>query len=155
MAVSEPKFTPKPGQTDYTNIRYAPVINIVVTQHGKILLVQRSTSMRLYPNYWNGVSGFLDDDKSVEQKMYEELHEELNIQQSGIESFELGQVLLQEAPEYKKTWLVVPVLVRAKTDKFKFNWEAQRAQWFEPQEIISLNLLPGFEELIRQFISID
>lgn len=71
--MKEPKSTPKPGQVDYTNIRYAPVVNIVVTHAGKILLVQRSKNMRLYPGFWNGVSGFLDYAKSIWEKVREEL----------------------------------------------------------------------------------
>ncbi|HEY4161329.1 MAG TPA: hypothetical protein VGM08_04680, partial [Candidatus Saccharimonadales bacterium] len=65
--MAEPKFVPKPGQVDYTNIRYAPVINTVITNSGKVLLVQRSPGMRLYPGYWSGMSGFLDDNRSIEE----------------------------------------------------------------------------------------
>ena len=36
------KFQPKPGQVDFTNIRYAPVANCVLFNEGKILLVKRS-----------------------------------------------------------------------------------------------------------------
>lgn len=38
--MQEPKFVPKPGQTDYSNIRYAPVINCVLKHGDMILLVQ-------------------------------------------------------------------------------------------------------------------
>ena len=62
------KFVPAPGQTDFTNIRFAPVINCVLKYKNKILLVQRSKELRLYPDYWNGISGFLDDDKSLNDK---------------------------------------------------------------------------------------
>lgn len=153
MAVSEPKFIPKPGQVDYTNIRYAPVVNVVVAKDQKILLVQRSAHMRLYPGYWSGVSGFLDDSKSIEQKAYEELSEEVGINAAEITSFQIGEVLLQEAPEYHKTWITVPVLVKASTKDFKLNWEGQKAQWFSPSEIGALNLVPGFDNVIQQFTS--
>ncbi len=149
--MAEPKFVPRKGQVDYTRIRYAPVVNTVVTHGGKFLLVQRSPDMRLYPGYWNGVSGFLDDDRSVEEKVRQELREELGIRGADIESLERGQVLLQEAPDYHKTWLVVPVLARVKTTGFTLDWEAQRAKWYEAPEIAELNLMPGFREVIDQF----
>ena len=152
--MTEPKFTPKLGQIDYTNVRYAPVINVLVTYHGKILMVQRSSELRLYPNYWHVVSGFLDDDQSVEDKTYEELHEELGLAKTDVTSLQLGHVLLQEAPEYKKTWLVVPVLARIKTEKFQLDWEAQRAQWFEVGELKKLKLLPDLDEVLKQFLKV-
>ena len=35
-------FKPKPGQTDFTNIRWAPVINCVLKYENKILVVKRN-----------------------------------------------------------------------------------------------------------------
>lgn len=150
--MAEPKFVPRKGQVDYTDIRYAPVVNTVVTHNGKFLLVQRSPDMRLYPGYWNGISGFLDDDRSVEEKVEQELREELGLAAEQIQSLERGQLLLQEAPDYHKTWLVVPVLARLKTTDFNLDWEAQRAKWYEPAEIKQLELLPGFEAVLNQFV---
>ncbi|SRR6266568_4130649 len=149
--MTEPKFTPKPGQTDYTHIRYTPVINCVVVRADKILLVQRSAGMRLYPNYWNGISGFLDDDKSIEEKAGEELGEELGIVTKDIVSIRCGQVILQEAPDYGKTWLVVPVLTTIRAVDLQTDWEAVAAQWFAPAEVPKLDLLPGFIDVFRQF----
>jgi ADP-ribose pyrophosphatase YjhB (NUDIX family) len=94
--MNEPKFVPKEGQVDYSNIRYCPVINCVLKYQDKILLVQRSKDMRLYPNYWAGVSGFLDDHKSVSEKALEELSEELGLTKNDVESIESGRVFSQE-----------------------------------------------------------
>lgn len=148
---NEPKFTPKPGQTDYTNIRYAPVINTVVANDGKVLLVRRNPTMRLYPGHWNGISGFLDDSSSVEDKALGELSEELGLASSDIKSLERGQVLVQEAPEYGKTWIVFPVFVRVEATNFKLDWEAQEARWFSLGEARNLKLVPGFGEVLAQF----
>ena len=54
-------------------------------------------------------------------------------------------MLLQEAPDYGKTWLVVPVLVRVATRDFKLDWEAQTAKWYKPADVPGLNLMPGFQ----------
>ena len=70
------KFKPKPGQIDYTNARWAPVINCVVKYKDRILIVQRSSKLNFYPGYWNGISGFLDDKRSLEEKARDELKEE-------------------------------------------------------------------------------
>ena len=52
--MSEPKFVPKDDQIDFTNARWAPVVNSVIVHNGRVLLVKRSENMRLYPGVWNG-----------------------------------------------------------------------------------------------------
>lgn len=105
--------------------------------------------MRLYPGYWNGISGFLDDDKSLVEKVHQELKEELGLSKKHIISIKPGQVFDQDAPKYKKTWIVHPVLVLIDTDKVKFDWEAQNYQWTTPKKAKQLDLLPGFDQVLR------
>lgn len=147
----EKKFVPKPGQVDFTNVRYCPVMNCVVRHGRKILVVQRSTGIRLYPGYWNGISGFLDDKRSFEEKVRGELREELGLKKKDILSIRLGQIFQQEAPKYKKTWIVHPVLVEVATDKVTLDWEAQNFQWLSPREVMRLKLLPGFDQVLGSF----
>jgi len=149
--MAEAKFEPKPGQVDYTNIRYCPTINCVVTYKGKVLLVKRSSELRLYPNYWNGISGFLDDHQAIEKKVKEELLEEVNIDETQIASIKLGKVLVQEGKKYQKTWFVLPVLVEVKNEAFELDYEAQEAKWIDPKHAKDLKLLPGFSEILAQF----
>jgi 8-oxo-dGTP pyrophosphatase MutT (NUDIX family) len=65
---TEPVIVPRLGQVDYTHVRYAPVLSAVVVCMGKVLLLQRSRGVRSYPNPWCGVSGYLDDDRSAEER---------------------------------------------------------------------------------------
>ena len=115
-----------------------------------MLLVQRSPSLRLYPGYWNGISGFLDDQKSLREKVFEELREELGIKKSEIISIHPGEVFDQDEPKYKKTWIVHPVLVHVKTDHVSLDWEAQKYQWVTLREAEKLKLLPGFNIVLQK-----
>lgn len=144
----EPKFKPKPGQVDYTNTKRAPVINCVVKYKDKILLVQRSANMKFYPGYWNGISGFLDDGKSVSEKAREEMREELGINEHSIVSILEGNIFEQEEPRYGKTWIVHPVLVEVHADTIRLDWEAQNYKWISVAEAKSFDLLPGFEKVL-------
>src|SRR3989338_5311349 len=94
------QFTPKPGQIDYTHIKRRPVINCVVKCGEKILIVKRSEKLNFYPGYWNGISGFLDDGKSVAEKAREEVREEAGIEEGDILSVSEGAVFEQEEPQY-------------------------------------------------------
>lgn len=148
--MKKPLFKAKSGQVDYTHVRWVPVINCVLKYQDRILVVQRSEELHFYPGYWNGVSGFLDDQRSLEQKVSDELKEELGIQKSKIKRIILGEIFDQEEPKYKKTWIVHPVLVKVGTEKITLDWEAKRYQWLSLGEVQKLKLLPGFDEVLRR-----
>jgi 8-oxo-dGTP pyrophosphatase MutT (NUDIX family) len=143
------KFKPKRGQVDYRNIRWAPVVNCVVRYRGKILLVRRNGDMHFYPGYYNGISGFLDDHKSLEEKVIEELREELGIAKKEIKKIKVGIPFDQDEPKYRKTWIVHPVLVDITTDKVRLDWEAEKYRWVKPAEARKLKLLPGFKNVLK------
>ena len=148
----EPPFIPREGQIDYTNIKRAPVINSVVVCQGKILLVQRNPNMKFHPGVWSGISGFLDEPhKSVEEKVREELREELGIQEDEIVSIREGELMEEESPEYDKVWIVHPVLVELSTFEENLDWEAQNFVWVEPEEARQYDLLPNFDKVLDAF----
>ncbi len=146
--MSQLPFVPKPGQVDYTHARWAPVVNCVVKNHDKILIVQRSNELNFYPGYWNGISGFLDDDRSLIEKVHDEVGEELGIKPEDIQQITLGQIFDQDSPEYKKTWIVHPVVVEVSTDDVTLDWEAQNYQWVTLAEARAFQLLPGFDQVL-------
>lgn len=149
--MAEASFVPGPGQVDYTHIRYAPCIKVIVEHNGKILLAKRVEDRRLYPGYWDTIDGFLDDKKSIEEKVLEELQEEIGIPPKAVSSLTRGQVVIYEDSDYEKTWLLVPVLAKVKTDKYTLDWEASEAKWCEFEEVKDMHLIPGTLEIIAQF----
>ena len=150
-----PKFRPEPGQIDYSNARWAPVINCVLKYEDRILVVQRSKKLNFYPGYWNGISGFLDDNRNLEQKVKEEIKEELGINEEKITDITLGEIFHKDELEYKKTWIVHPILVEVDTDKVKLDWEAQAFKWLPMEEAKKLKLMPGFKTVLDKIKSIN
>jgi isopentenyldiphosphate isomerase len=144
------KFKTKPGQIDFTHARWAPVINCVLKFKNKILIVQRNKDLNFYPSYWNGISGFLDDDRKLKQKVQDELNEELKISKKQIAKIKLGEIFDQEEQKYKKTWIVHPVFVEVTTDKINLDWEAENYKWIKFNEIKEYKLLPGFDKVIEK-----
>ncbi len=151
--MKKPVFKPKVGQVDYTRARWAPVINCVLKHRDKILVVERSKELHFYPGYWNGISGFLDDHRSLREKVADEIKEELGIPKSKIKSIRVGGIFDQEEPKYKKTWIVHPVLVEVRTDQVRLDWEAQKYQWVTLTEARRLKLLPGFGRVLNTLSS--
>lgn len=145
------KFEPKPGQIDYSKARWAPVINCIVKYGDRILIVQRSRELNYYPNFWSTVDGFLDDQKSLEEKVKEELQEELQLNEDNIISIRLGPIFHIDEPQYKKTWIVHPVLVEVNTDRVSLDWEAQDHRWVKLKEVKDFDLMPGQNIVFEKF----
>lgn len=147
MAVK--KFKPRPGQVDFTHARWAPVVNCVVFHKGKILLVRRSRELNFYPGYWNGISGFLDDRRSLEEKVKDEIYEELGVPKRMVKDIKLGEIFDQEEARLKKIWIVHSVLAEVATDKVRLDWEAEDFKWVAFREAKELKLLPGFDRVLK------
>ena len=145
-------FTPKPGQIDYTNIRRAPVINCVVRNGDKILIVKRNAESKFYPSYWNGISGFLDDDKTPSERAKIEIREETGIGEEDIVSVREGETFEQEESKYDKTWIIHPVLVDVSTSEVALDWEAEACEWVSPEEVSKFNFIPGFDRVLRALL---
>ena len=99
--------------------------------------------------------GFLDDQQSLEEKVYQELYEELGLPESAIVRIAAGQVFDQDEPKYHKTWIVHPVLVEVNTEAVKLDWEAGDCRWVTRAEAESLDLLPGFDRVLGSLWPID
>ncbi|RJQ28575.1 NUDIX domain-containing protein [Candidatus Parcubacteria bacterium] len=155
MTTGQSQFEPKPGQTDYTNVRRAPTVNCVVKFGDKILIVKRSSTMRFYPGKWNGISGFLEDGKSIEDKAREEVREETGITDGEIVSLRRGESFEFEEPMYDKQWIVNPVLVEVKTDRVKIDWEAQEYRWIHPKEVSQFDTVPNFDRVVGMFFDVS
>jgi ADP-ribose pyrophosphatase YjhB (NUDIX family) len=145
-------FVLKPGQTDYTHAKRAPVVNSVVRHEGSILLVKRSAEVFFYPGYWNGISGFLDDKKSVEEKLREELEEEARITEKDIISMKEGAVFEVEESALEKRWVIHPVLVDVRSKAITLNEEGEAYVWVSPGDASQYKLLPTYPRVIKSVL---
>jgi 8-oxo-dGTP pyrophosphatase MutT (NUDIX family) len=141
-------FIPKSGQVDFTNIRWCPVVNCICFYGEEFLLLKRSATMRLYPGYYNGVAGFTDDHKSLYEKVFEELEEEVGLARADIISTELRGVFTQDAPEIGKTWVVHAVKVELAHSNIVTDWESESYIWTNKTEVQKLNILPGLPQVL-------
>lgn len=147
-------FKPKLGQTDYTNARWAPVISCIVKHGEKILIVKRSKDMNIYPGLWNGIGGFLDDEKSLEEKIKEELNEETGINENEIISIKHGEIFDLDDPAIGKTWIIYPALVEVATDNIVLDWEAEEYRWVDYGELKNFEVTAGFGKVVKNFINL-
>ncbi len=144
-------FKAKPGQRDYTHAREAPVVNSVLECAGKILLVRRSEKLGFYPGLWSGITGFLDDEKNPEDKLKEEIREELGIGDDNLGQIESALPFEIEDTRYSKRWTIHPLKAILLTKEVELNWEAEEYVWISPEKIYEYNLLPGYDRVFKIF----
>ncbi len=113
-------------------------------------MVRRSDNLKFYPGLWNSIGGFLDDHKSLEEKVKAEIREELSLAPSQVKKIQVGEIFDFDQPKYRKTWVIHPVLVELSSDKIRLDWEAQDYRWVKVKELKKLKLVPGFDAVLKK-----
>lgn len=138
------------GRIDYTTARVCPVLNCVVVFGDEVLLTLRSKEVIAYPEMWNGISGFIDVIKPLEEIARQELEEELGVRAQDIKCVVIKEKLVQTDESINREWHVFPILVELNAKpKIAVNWENKEARWMLRQEVLKLNLVPGFSKVFR------
>lgn len=148
-----PKFPD--GRIDYSNSDTAPVITIFIKHQDKILLLKRSDKVRTYQEKWNTVAGYLDEIKPIQEKVLEEIREELGIERdNNILSIHLGESYQFTDTEVKKTWIVHPVLIKLRNKpEIKLDWEHTEYKWIKPEEIKNFGSVSNLENSLEKIQS--
>lgn len=144
-----PKFSD--GRINYHNSDTAPVVDVFVKYHDKILILKRSNEVSNYQGQWNCISGYLDELKPVYQKALEEIQEELGIGQDNVLSMRLGETY--NFTDKGKTYIVHPILVELKYQPtIKLDFEHTEYRWIEPEELRDFDVVPHTDEGLEKVI---
>ena len=140
-----PKF--QDGRIDYSNSNIAPVITVFVKYEDEILLLKRSDKVRVYQGKWNAVAGYLDELKPINEKVLEEIKEELGIVRYSVLLFRIGKSYKFTDFEVNKTWIVFPILVELKyKPDIKLDWEHTEYRWIKPEELREFNVVSDLDK---------
>ncbi len=139
-----PKFPD--GRIDYTDSKISPVIIVFVRHKNKILALKRSNKVLAYKGMWSTVAGFLDEVKPIEEKVKEELKEELNINERNILSISIGEPYKFNDKEIDKIWLRYPILVDVRErPAIRLDEEHSDYKWVTKKGFSKLSSIPGTE----------
>jgi ADP-ribose pyrophosphatase YjhB (NUDIX family) len=132
--------------TDYTHARSAPVIIIFVKYRDKFILVKRSEKMLTYQGLWSCLAGFVDDDKTMEEKVAFEIEEELGLKRTDIKEIKKGDTYLFVDNDLDREWIRHLFLVEITNPNVKLSWEHTETVWVLPDEAKNYKTTPGFNE---------
>ncbi len=144
-----PRF--EDGRINYSGAKKAPVLVVFVEYNNKILLLKRSEKVYAYRGLWASVAGFIDEEKSLSEKVCEELREELTIPKNDIQEFIWGEPYEYMDKALGKTWIRVPVKVLLKKlPQIKLDFEHTEYIWVKPKDISFYKLIPGLIESLEK-----
>jgi len=145
-----PKF--KDGRIDYSKSNEAPVITVFIKFKNKILLLKRSNKVLTYKEKWNTIAGYLDGVRPIEDKVKEELREEINVKE--VLSIKIGNYFEILDKKINKKWIVTPVLVELKDKpEIKLDWEHTEFKWIKPEEMKNYDTVTKLDKSLERVIS--
>lgn len=137
-----PKFPD--GRIDYSKAKTALVLTVFVQYKNEILLLKRSDKVGTYKGLWNTVTGYLDEPKSIIEKIKEELREELDIEGNIIQSYSIGKSFQFTDIKINKTWIVYPANIKLnQKPEIKLDWEHTEYIWIKPKDIKKYKTVPN------------
>ncbi len=139
---------------DYTNARSAPVIVIFVRYRDKFLLVKRSEKMLTYQGLWSCLAGFVDDEKTMEEKVAFEIEEELGLKTTDIKEIKEGETYLFVDKDLDREWIRHIYLVEITNPNIKLSWEHTELVWITPEEAKNFEATPGFHEDMEKVLKL-
>lgn len=139
---------------DYSHARSAPVIIIFVKYRDKFLLVKRSAKMLTYQGLWSCLAGFVDDDKSMEDKVKFEIEEELGLKTTDIKEIKKGDTYLFVDDTLDREWIRHLFLVEITSPNIKLSWEHSELVWITPADAKNYETTPGFNEDLEKILKL-
>ncbi|MFH1523004.1 MAG: NUDIX domain-containing protein [Patescibacteria group bacterium] len=146
-----PKFPD--GRIDYSNSDSAPVLMVFVKYKDKVLLLRRSDKVRVYKGKWNGIGGYLDELKSVKEKVLEELTEETGINSEIVSVIKIADYYKYFDSSVNKTWYINSALVELKKEpEIKLDWEHTEYKWVEQRDITNYDVVSGLDVSLKKVL---
>ncbi len=141
------------GRINFTDVKKAPVLNVVVYCQGEILIVKRSQKVSAYQGLWNGISGFIDEPKSIETFALQELKEELSITPDSLQVAHPYEV---DDRTIDRVWVVYPVLamLTQKPKNIILDWEHTEYRWITPKDLKHYTYVKDFDRSVSEALEL-
>ncbi len=125
------------------------VVTCFLESQGKILIMLRSDKVRTYRGKWGGVAGYLETNPY--DQALKEIREETGLSGNAIKLVKQGKPLTVEDKTLGWKWIVHPFLfLVSNPGQIKLDWEHDRLQWIDPDEMRQLDTVPGLIDAYHQ-----
>lgn len=124
------------------------VDNIILNNQGDILLMQRSSQSKTFPNCWGLVSGWMEWWETINDALKREAREEIGIEIEVIRFTWRYYDSIWRHPT--KTCVCLPHICKIIAGEIKNNQpeEVQDVRWFRPEEVKELTMSYDHKQML-------
>ena len=116
----------------------------------RVLVLRRSEQVSTYQGRWAGVSGYLEAESPLEQA-YREIGEETGLEREDIRLLAQAEPVTVTDESIDTRWTVHLFLFEAlRPERVRIDWEHLESRWVRPQEVASMDTVPGLAEGLRR-----
>ena len=129
------------------------IVTSFLLNQGKILILERSETVKTMKNMWSGISGIIENDEEPLTRAKIEIFEEVGIKENEIKLLKIGNEIDIISPQYKNhQWHVFPFLFETNNLEIKINWENSDFKWINPVELKEFDIVPSLEKVLLSLL---
>jgi PncC family amidohydrolase len=132
------------------HIEQREVVTSFVECEGKVALLRRSAKVGTYQGRWAGVSGYLEEGRTLLQQALLEMEEEIGLKAEEVELVKEGGEVEALDMELHRRWIVHPFHFKIKQRELAIDWEHTELRWVLPSEIAQYETVPKLWEAWRK-----
>jgi len=122
----------------------------------EILILLRSEHVSTYQGKWGGISGAIDDDRTVDEQALLEIEEKTDLSKQDIELIKKGEPFVFDDEVFHLRKVVYPYLFYVRDRrKIKIDWEHKELRWIRPEDLGDYDTMPKLKETLAQVLSLQ
>ena len=119
----------------------------------EILILLRSQQVSTYPGKWGGISGALDNDKTIDEQAVVEIEEETGVSREYLKLLKKGEPVFIDDEERNLRKVIFPYLFHIEDrNEVRIDWEHDQLKWIKPEDIDKYDTMPKLKELLEQVL---
>lgn len=127
------------------------IVTSFLFKDGKILLLKRSNKVGTFRGKWAGVSGFIEDENSLEAAL-REIKEETGVDSKFLELLKIGIPFDIHDSVNDTIWSINPFLFLFKGDEINIDWEHDTFEWIYPNEMDNYDTVTNLKKTLFNLI---
>jgi predicted aconitase with swiveling domain len=119
------------GSLEMPDVHRQAAVTSFLLNRDKVLILKRSDKVGTHKGKWAGVSGYLEDDESPEDRSKQEILEETGIANPLL--LRSGEPVLARGDD--TVWEIHPFLYKVDTRDVAIDWEHVEYKWVSPEDV--------------------
>ena len=127
------------------------IVTSFLFKNGKVLIIKRSDKVGSFRGKWAGISGFIENESSLEAAL-REIKEETSVDSSNLKLLKIGIPFDINDPINGVIWSINPFLFLFKGTEIIIDWEHDIFEWVYPNELDNYDTVTNLKKTLFNLI---